>query len=149
MSLLNTAARRIARHRAATPAELRQENRLLLNRQAAADDFFALLMKDRDEVHNLWRHAEEKAADAEIVVVCQQGQIDELTAENLALKAKLANTAAVTVPEMERDTTAFEDQATEPIDARDLQARFVAGPVVDLHHSPQAADPTHIPAPAA
>ena len=148
MSMLRETARRIARHRAATPAELRQENRLLLNRQAAADDFFALLLKDRDEIHTLWRNAEEKAAEAEIVVVCQQAQIDELTAENLALKAELANTAAVTVLPMERDTTAFEDQATAPIDVRDLQARFAAGPVVDLHHSPQAADPTHIPAPA-
>ncbi|MFE3678794.1 hypothetical protein [Streptomyces griseus] len=60
-----------------------------------------------------------------------------------------ANANAITVPPAERDTSAVEDQATAPIDVRDLQARFTAGPVVSLHHSPQAADPAHIPAPAA
>ncbi|WP_069751663.1 hypothetical protein [Streptomyces sp. EN16] len=60
-----------------------------------------------------------------------------------------ANANAVTVPASFRDTSRFEDQATAPIDVRDLRHRFAAGPVVSLQHSPQAADPTHIPAPAA
>ena len=35
-------------------AELRDENRKLLTRQMAADDYFALLIQDRDEVYVAW-----------------------------------------------------------------------------------------------
>ena len=34
---------------------------------------------------------------------------------------------------------------TQEIDAREIQERFADGPVVSLHHSPQAADPAHVP----
>ena len=39
-------------------AELRDENVRLLNRQAAADDYFALLIQDRDQVYAAWRFAQ-------------------------------------------------------------------------------------------
>lgn len=145
MSILST-ARRVARHRSATPAELREENRLLLAREVAAADFFALLIRDRDEVYAAWQQSQQRAADAELVVVCQQGDIEELAAEVTALKAQLANASRVDVPPMERDTRHGADQATTPIDVRELRDRFNAGPVVTLHHSPQAANPAHVPA---
>ena len=145
MSILST-ARRVARHRSATPAELREKNRLLLAREVAAADFFALLIRDRDEVYAAWQQSQKRAADAELVVVCQQGDIEELTAEVTALKAQLANATRVDVPPMERDTRHGADQATAPIDVRELRDRFNAGPVVTLHHSPQAENPTHVPA---
>ncbi|MGW3825725.1 hypothetical protein ACWEAF_26315 [Streptomyces sp. NPDC005071] len=145
MSILST-ARRVARHRSATPAELREENKLLLAREVAASDFFTLLIQDRDEVYAAWEQSQERAGDAELVVVCQQGAIEELTAKVTALKAQLANVTRVDVPPMERDTRHGADQATAPIDVRQLRDRFNAGPVVTLHQSPQAANPAHVPA---
>ncbi|MFE9398605.1 hypothetical protein [Streptomyces flavidovirens] len=110
------------KHRAASPAELREENRLLLNRQAAADDFFALLMDDRDQVYACWQKAAADRDAAEQLAAC-------LAEENLHLRARLAsfeaaeaNATAVTVPPMVRDTSAFEDQATEPFCVKTLQA---------------------------
>lgn len=49
---------------------------------------------------------------------------------------------------MGRDTTDGADQATTPVDVRELRGRFTAGPVVTLAHSPHATDPSQIPVPA-
>jgi len=79
-----------------------------------------------------------KRAEAEQVVVCLASDLDERTderdqaqAELAAVKARLApylaaeaTAGAVTVPEMERDTSAIEDQATAPIQVTTLRARF-------------------------
>jgi hypothetical protein len=138
----------VARHRSATPAELREENRLLLAREIAADDFFALLTQDRDDVYEAWEQARQQAADAELVVVCQQADIEELQRENAQLRAQLANATRVTVPPMERDTRNGADQATAPIDVRPLWDAICIGPIVRVDN-PQATDPTHVPVPAA
>ncbi|MER7806118.1 hypothetical protein [Streptomyces sp900116325] len=131
MSILTT-ARRIARHRSATPAELREENRLLLARAVAADDFFTLLVQDRDQVYAAWEQSQQRAADAELVVVCQQADIDSLAAEVTRLRAELANLAAVDVAAGERDTSAMEDQATTPvgIDVKPLWEALGIGPIL-------------------
>jgi hypothetical protein len=147
MSILST-TRRLGRHRSVTPAELRQENQLLLARSVAAADFFALLIQDRDEMYAAWEQAKGRAAEAEQVVVCQQADIDDLRRENAALRAQLANAQRVNVPPMERDTTDGADQATAPIDVRELRERFAAGPVVTLPNARLATDPAHIPVPA-
>lgn len=136
MSILDT-VRAHGRHRLSA-AELRDENRLLLAREVAASDFFALLIEDRDRVHAAWQHEKQKAADAELVVVQQQADLETAHERINELRAQLANLQAVTVPPMERDTSDGADQATQPIDVRELQARFAAGPVVSLHHSPLA-----------
>ena len=79
-----------------------------------------------------------KRAEAEQVVVCLASDLDERTderdqaqAELAAVKARLApylaaeaTAGAVTVPEMERDTSAIEDQATAPIQVTTLRERF-------------------------
>ncbi|MER5653493.1 hypothetical protein ABT076_10805 [Streptomyces sp. NPDC002131] len=138
---------------------LREENRKLLDRQLAADDFFAILTEDRNDVYAAWEFAEQARQEAEMVASCIQAERDELLKECVewrveaqALRARLApflaaeaNANRVTVPRMVRDTSAFEDQATAPIDVRELRERFASGPVVSLHHSPQAANPAHVP----
>lgn len=115
--------------------ELRADVLHLLNWQANAQDYFAILQTDRADVYAAWQYAEDKAARAEDVVVLQearlrdlQRQVDELT-RRLEVQC-LAESAATT---------------TQEIDLRDLQARFKDGPVVSLHHSPQATSPNHIP----
>ena len=79
-----------------------------------------------------------KRAEAEQVVVCLDADLierteerDQLQAELAAVRAQLApylaadaNAAAITVPQMERDTSAIEDQATAPIAVTTLRERF-------------------------
>jgi hypothetical protein len=125
-------------------AELRDENRKLLTRQMAADDYFALLMQDRDEVYAAWGFAEQARQEAEMVAACMQSERDEWRDEALALRAKFgpqlaaeANAHRVDVPPMVRDTAAMEDQATGPIDVTTLWAARDAGllgPVTDPGH---------------
>ncbi|WP_137991226.1 hypothetical protein [Streptomyces vilmorinianum] len=100
-------------HRAAGSAELRDENRKLLERQAAADEFFGRLLADRDAVYDAWQTAKQHAAEAELVVVCQQAEIEELKEEAAALRAALANACAVSVPPAARDIDP-DDRPTEP-----------------------------------
>ncbi|WP_097982860.1 hypothetical protein [Streptomyces sp. f150] len=154
---LTLGIRRPRKHRAVDEVgRLREENHRLLTQLFGARDHIAIQDQQLADVRA-------KRAEAEQVVVCLDADLRDRTTERdqardeiRQLHAQLApylaadaNANAVTVPPAERDTTAFEDQATAPIDVRELQARFTAGPVVSLHHSPQAADPTHIPAPAA
>ncbi|MFJ2477070.1 hypothetical protein ACIOWI_29545 [Streptomyces sp. NPDC087659] len=94
-------------HRAATPAELRTENRELREFRTAADDYFARLTEDRDAVHEAFEAEQQLRIEAETVVACMARRIDELEAE-------LANVRAVSVPTPHRDTSDPVDQATEP-----------------------------------
>lgn len=115
-------------------AELREENVKLLNRQAAADDYFALLMQDRNEVYAAWTWSEQARQEAETAADCMQSERDEWQDEAVALRAQLApylaaeaNANAIPVPPMVRDTSAIEDQATEPtIDVRPLWEALAA-----------------------
>jgi hypothetical protein len=116
-------------------AELREENVRLLNRQAAADDYFALLMQDRSEVYAAWTWSEQARQEAETAAACMQSERDEWRDEAIALRAQLApylaaeaNANAIPVPPMVRDTSAIEDQATAPqgIDVRPLWAALTA-----------------------
>jgi uncharacterized protein YhaN len=109
------------KHRAADKVEeLRAENAHLMNRQAAADDFFAVLMDDRAELHNLWQYAEHKAACAEDVVVCQEADIRDLHRQIADLTerlrvASLADSAASRTQEI--DTRALLKRITQGTDA--------------------------------
>jgi hypothetical protein len=129
-------------------AELRDENRKLLTRQMAADDYFALLMQDRDEVYAAWEFAEQARQEAEMVAACMQSERDEWRDEALQLRARFgpqiaaeANAQRVDVPPMVRDTAAMEDQATGPIYVKPLWE------ALDVRYAgPGAASPTHVPA---
>ncbi|MFI7329289.1 hypothetical protein ACIBQ3_32220 [Streptomyces rubiginosohelvolus] len=164
MSFSSLISRSKPKHRAADKVvELKRQ---LKDQQAETVSAFGQLIGAADTIAILQHQLADvraKQAEAEQVVVCLDADLRERTEERdqaladvAALRAQLApflaadaNANAITVPPSERDTTAFEDQATAPIDVRELQARFTAGPVVSLQFSPQAADPTHIPAPAA
>jgi len=136
-------------------AELRDENRKLLTRQMAADDFFAILTQDRNEVYAAWEDERRKREDAEQAAAAMQSERDELLeecaewrVEAQTLHARLApflaaeaNANRVDVPPMVRDTTAIEDQATGPINVTSLWQATDAGllgPVTNPgHHTTQ------------
>lgn len=154
---LTLGIRRPRKHRAVDAvANLRDENRRLLTQVVGAGDVIATLEHQLADVRA-------KRADAEQVVTCLDADLQERTEERDQALAEIerlqallapflaaeANANAITVPATVRDTSQFEDQATAPIDVRELRTRLASGPVVSLHHSPQAADPAHIPAPAA
>ncbi|MFH8531594.1 hypothetical protein ACH4GE_24625 [Streptomyces tendae] len=112
-------------------AELRDDVRSLLTFKMAADDYFALLAQDRDEVYACWRDEQALRQEAEEAAARMQSERDEWRDKALALRTRFgaelaaeANADAVTVPPAVRDTSAFEDQATEPIKVLTLQQAF-------------------------
>ncbi|MYW30135.1 hypothetical protein [Streptomyces sp. SID2119] len=149
MSFSSLISRTKPKHRAVDAvANLRDENRRLLTQLFGARDHIAVQEQQLTDVRA-------KRAEAEQVVVCLAADLDERTterdqavAEVTALRAQLApflaaeaNANAVTVPASVRDTTAFEDQATAPINVRPLWEAI--GPVVRTEGS---TDPAHLPA---
>lgn len=152
------------KHRAADKvAELKQK---LKDQEAETISAFGQLIGAGDTIAILEDQlagvrAKRDEAELELVRVAasledRTEERDQALAEVTALRAQLApylaaeaNANAITVPASERDTSNFEDQATAPIDVRELRNRFTTGPVVSLQYSPQASDPAHIPAPAA
>lgn len=115
-------------------ARLRAANERLLAQTAAADRTFA-------ELHCWWQYAEKKAGDAETVVVCQAGELDDLRDQLAGLqrelretRAALANATAVHVPAGHRDVPDG-DRATQPIPSGEHwtnPARPAAGPTVPV-----------------
>ncbi|WP_127468630.1 hypothetical protein [Streptomyces sp. B27] len=145
---LTLGIRRPRKHRAIDKvAELRDENHRLLAQVVGAGDVITSLERQLADVRA-------KRAEAEQVVTCLAADLEEMAAENIdlldrneALQKQLApflaaeaNANAITVPPAERDTTAFEDQATEPINVRPLWEAI--GPVVRTEGS---TDPAHLP----
>ncbi|MFD8200602.1 hypothetical protein [Streptomyces sp. NPDC059701] len=125
-------------------AELREENRRLFTRLMGADDAFALL-------HQQLADTAARQAEAEEIIVQQLANLDDLHAENEQLRDELAalkvrfgpelaaeaNANAIAVPPMVRDTSAIEDQATQPIPVVTLAEAAAAGrlgPVTDPGH---------------
>jgi hypothetical protein len=125
-------------------AAVRQDNATLLNRQAAADDFFAILLHDVTTTNTAWQHEKELRGQAEEAAAQMRMERDEWRDEALALRAQLApykaaeaNANRIDVPPMHRDTSAIEDQATGPIDVRTLHEAADAGllgPVTNPGH---------------
>ncbi|MFF3998610.1 hypothetical protein ACFYX8_35540 [Streptomyces cyaneofuscatus] len=149
MSFSSLISRSKPKHRAVDAvANLRDENRRLLTQLVGAHDHIGIQEQQL---------ADERVgrAGAERVARCLAADLDERTgerdqarAEVVALRAQLApylaaeaNTNAITVPASVRDTTAFEDQATAPINVRPLWEAI--GPVVRIEGS---TDPAHLPA---
>lgn len=128
-------------------AELRDENRKLLTRQMAADDFFAILMNDVGTTNEAWQQEKKARTLLEDInrslrseVDAWQELVDGLRAQLAPFLAAEANAHRVDVPPMVRDTAAMEDQATAPIDVKPLWE------ALDVHYAgPGAASPTHVP----
>lgn len=130
------------RRRAVDAVErLRENEAILLGSLHAAGDEIARLRQQLAETGA-------RQGEAEMVVVCQQADIDDLTAERDAYAEEIAclrsrfaaelaadaNAAAVTVPLMVRDTSDPADQATGPIPVQALWDAADAGcldPVTD------------------
>lgn len=111
---------------------LRDENVKLLNRQAAADDFFAILWHDVVTTNAALGQEMQARGDAEMAAAQMQVECDEWRDMALALQARFGpqiaaeeNANRIDVPPMVRDTSDPRDQATGPIyvqplwDARD------------------------------
>ena len=118
---------------------LRADVASLLDFKAAADDYFALLTQDRDEVYRCWKKAAADRDTAEQLAACLAEDNERLWQRLAPFEAAEANRTAVTVPPAERDIDP-DDQPTHPtgIDVREVRERFASGPVVSLHHAPQA-----------
>jgi hypothetical protein len=131
---------------------LRDENVKLLNRQAAADDFFAVLMGDVTTTNAALAEEKRARGEAEEAAAQMRMERDELLeecaewrGEAQTLQKRLApylaadaNANRITVPPMVRDTSDPADQATAPIDVRPLWAARDAGllgPVLDPGHA--------------
>ncbi|MBT2429391.1 hypothetical protein J7F02_28195 [Streptomyces sp. ISL-112] len=151
MSLMSAISRSKPKHRAVDAvANLRDENRRLLTQVVGAGDRIATLEHQLADVRAM-------RAEAEQVVTCLSADLEDRTAELEQARADLAaarsqlapflaaeaNANAVTVPPSVRDTTAFEDQSTEPIKVTTLWAALGIGPVITTQGS---ADPAHLPA---
>ncbi|MGW5431848.1 hypothetical protein ACWET9_32315 [Streptomyces sp. NPDC004059] len=102
-------------------AELKLDRALA--HQAEAEELVVQLQADKDEL------IEERDGLAEELAVLKRRFGPQLAAE--------ANANAITVPPMRRDTSAIEDQATQPIPVLhlpDAAAAGLLGPVLDPGH---------------
>lgn len=95
--------------------------------QEQANDFFARLIADRDEVYGCWLDERNGRLVAESAASQMRSERDEWRDEALALRAQLApyraaeaNAHKVSVPPMVRPVDGPEDEATAPIDVRPL-----------------------------
>lgn len=120
---------------------LRTDMAAVMNRQAAADDFFAILLNDVVTTNAAWEQEKQLRGEAEEAAAQMRMERDEWRDEALRLRAKFgpqlaaeANANRINVPPMVRDTSAVEDQATGPIDVTTLWAARDAGrlgPITD------------------
>lgn len=130
---------------------LRQDMAKVMNRQAAADDFFAILMHDVVTTNAGLQRVEQLRQDAEQAAARMQMERDEWRDEALALRARFgpqiaaeANANRITVPPGFRPIDGPEDEATGPIDVSELRAKY--NRPIPLHESPLATtDPGWVP----
>lgn len=143
MSLMSVISRSKPKHRAVDKvAQLQAENEALIRQAFGAVEYIGQLELVNGCLADTARKLTEQRDAA-------WGERDELRAELSAARTRLApllaaeaNANAVTVPAAERDTTAFEDQTTEPIKVTTLWAALGIGPVITTQGS---ADPAHLP----
>jgi len=140
--------------RAASPAELRDENRKLLNRQMAADDYFALLVQDRAEVYACWEDERRKRQEADQAAAQMQSERDEAiaTVQRIddhynATIVQLQNELAEAERRLEIGVMAEAAAArTQEIDVRDLRDNYADGVLTlqQAHCIGPVLDPGHV-----
>ncbi|WP_145503205.1 hypothetical protein [Streptomyces sp. CFMR 7] len=157
MSFSSLISRSKPKHRAADKvAELKRQ---LKDQQAETVSAFGQLIGAADTIATLQHQLADvraKRAEAERIVTCLDADLRERTEELEQALARIhqlqtqlapilaaeANANAVTVPPAERDTSRFEDQATEPIKVTTLWAALGIGPVITTQGS---TNPAHLP----
>lgn len=151
MSFTLIPGRNRARHRGLTPRQLVQKISRL---ECEADNTACTIVGLATEVDELKRQRNDLKDSLDAVAIEYSGALEDLhvakemnarlQAEIARLRADLANATAITVPQMERDTAAIEDQATAPIDVRTLRQAAEDGllsPVVRTSTSGAPATP--------
>lgn len=133
-----------AKHRGLTPWQLIQKIGRLEREADEATCQMVAIATENDELRAERNQLEADFDKAAIDYSAALQDRDEWRDEALALRARFgaqiaaeANANRVTVPPMERDTTAIEDQATGPIyvqTLRDAAAAGLLGPVTDPGH---------------
>lgn len=122
-------------------AAVREDNAKLLDRQAAADDFFAILMRDVVTTNAALGLEQQLRAEAEQVAEEMRVNRDEWRDRALQLQARFGaqiaaedNANRIDVPPMIRPIDGPEDMATGPIDVRalwDARDAGLLGPVLN------------------
>ena len=120
---------------------LRRDMAKVMNRQAAADDFFAILMHDVVTTNAAWEQEKQLRGEAEEAAARMRMERDEWRDRALALQARFGaqiaaeeNANRITVPPMVRPISGPEEQATGPIDVRALWEARDAG-LLDPGHA--------------
>lgn len=126
-------------------ADLCRDAVKLMDRQAAADDFFALLANDVYTTNAALGQEKQARGEAEEAAAQMRMERDEWMNEALALRARFGpqiaaeeNANRIDVPPMVRDTSDPRDQATGPINVTALwEARDAGllGTVTDPGHA--------------
>ena len=149
MTLLDT-VRAHGKHRKATRLELVEKvgrlERELADRESLLREAATTLGETIGERNQL----QDQLDEAGIELSGEREDHDQMVAR---IEARHTATVAEMQREIDDLTRRLEVQClaeaaaskTQEIDAREIQARFADGPVVSLHHSPQAADPAHVP----
>lgn len=121
------------KHRQAdTIRRLRREKRDLLDRQRAADDYFARLRTDRADVYAALQFAEHGRQAAEAIVIDQENQIRDLKRQLAEAQRRLeigvlAEAAATRTQEL--DASGLRDNYSASV--RTLQQAHCIGPVLN------------------
>ena len=105
------------RHRGPSVGDLKDRINDLEQQLKAADQRECELTRlalDFAELGTAYKALEAQHAEA-------NARAARLDGENIALRAQVRNLTAVSVPPAVRDTSAIEDQATEPVDVRGLR----------------------------
>lgn len=126
MSLHLPRLRGTGTHRAASPAELRDENRRLLAIVTGSDEAFTRLRQER-------RDALDDADRMRIRAIAAENEAAAMQAELNALRAFKANVTTVSAPAGERDI----DPGDEPTQPVPLWQAPIAGPAIAVPHTRQ------------
>lgn len=124
-------------------AAVQEDNARLLNFKAAADDYFMVQAQFTADLEDDVRRLTEQLAAEQGARAVAEADVEARDRWIKDMERELADARRRIDIGVLAEAAAAQTQET---DMRGLRERFAAGRVVTLHHSPQAADPTHVPA---